>query len=177
MAPTSGAQLRLLLYPPQSLRLRSSQTNAYPFTQITAKCSRHPRTSLSLLTLWRAASTCGTRCGSPSSLRPPPATATSVPPFLSPPIFFFNIFLSSRSCSFDCLRPRLSALKLPLPVPQTHLGRLAAVLCMVTGPMLVSLMTAALSRTMALNARENRSLTFPPQSSCRSRTLAVSTKH
>lgn len=42
------------------------------------------------------------------------------------------------------------------PVPQTHLGRLAAVLCMMMGPMLVSIMTAAFSRNMALNARETR---------------------
>lgn len=80
---------------------------------------------------------------------------TSEPPFSLDPIF-------------SLLLPRLRAptyrrfLKPPFPVPQTHLGRLAAVLCMVTGPMLVSLMTAALSRTMALTARENRSQLLPP---------------
>lgn len=39
---------------------------------------------------------------------------------------------------------------------QTHLGRFSAGLCMMIGPMLVSLMTATFSRNMALNARETR---------------------
>ena len=39
-------------------------------------------------------------------------------------------------------------------VPQTHFGRFGSVVCMVSGPVLVSVMTATLSRSMTLSRRE-----------------------
>jgi hypothetical protein len=39
-------------------------------------------------------------------------------------------------------------------VPQTHFGRFGSVVCMLSGPILVSVMTATLSRGMTLNRRE-----------------------